>query len=236
MQEVLEKIIELQKTAQSSRKKGDALRKAGREETATEAFRSGLAALSEALRLLKPKDEMLRVANPPLPSDQSADLRELVEIYGVLGGMHQRLGALDEALASYESGASLEERFGLASTYNRLNAVKLSLLLGRGSLESLRPRIQTLAKFIEASLRDDKSLSDRGWAWADLGDCLALLGRTDEASRAYATFVAKAEIKSPERTLDVSRTIAVELESRGDPDAARLMAAIGALEARLVSQ
>ena len=233
----LEKAIELQETARSFRKKGDALRKAGRaEEAAVEAYRSGLAALNEALELLKVKDEMLRTASPPVPSDAALDLHELIEIYGSLGGMHQRLGALAESLANYAKGAVLEGKFGLASTYNRLNAVKYTLLTGPDTLGSLETRIQTLADVINTSLRNDKSLSDRGWAWADLGDCLALLGRTDEAGRAYATFIAKAEIKSPERTLDVLKEIASKLQSKGDPDASRLTTAIDVLKARLVAR
>jgi tetratricopeptide (TPR) repeat protein len=236
MQGPLENAIELQETARSFRKKGDALRKAGREEAATEAYGSGLAALDDALGLLKTKDEMLRAASPQLPHDAAPYLRELIEIYGALGGMHQRLGALDKSLASYVAGAGLEERFGKTSTYNRLNAVKHSLLTGPDQLRSLEPRIRALADFIDASLRADKSLSDRGWAWADLGDCLALLGRTEEAGRAYATFIAKAETKSPERTLDVLKEIAAKLQSKGDPDAPRLVAAIDALQAMLVAR
>jgi len=236
MQGPLENAIELQETARSFRKKGDALRKVGREDAAMEAYRSGLAALNEALGLLKAKEETLRAARPPLPGDAAPDLRELIEIYGTLGGMHQRLGALDKSLASYVAGAGLEERFGLASTYNRLNAVKYSLLTEPDPLRSLEATIQTLADLIDTNLRADKSLSDRGWAWADLGDCLALLGRTEEAGRAYATFIAKAEIKSPERTLDVLKEIAAKLRSRGDPDAARLVTAIDTLQARLVAR
>jgi tetratricopeptide (TPR) repeat protein len=236
MQGPLEKAIELQETARSFRKKGDALRKAGREEAAMEAYRSGLAALNEALGLLKGKDEMLRAASPPLSAGEAPYLHELIEIYGALGGMHERLRALDKSLASYVAGADLEERFELASTYNRLNAVKYSLLTEPDPLRSLEARIQALADFIDTSLRADKSLSDRGWAWADLGDCLALLGRTEEAGRAYATFIAKAEIKSPERTLDVLKEIAAKLQSKGDPDASRLVSAINALQARLVAR
>jgi tetratricopeptide (TPR) repeat protein len=192
--------------------------------------------LNEALGLLKAKDEILRAASQRLPDDAAPYLRELIEIYGALGGMYQRIGALDKSLASYVAGSGLEESFGQTSTYNRLNALKYSLLTGPDQLRSLEPRIQTLADFIEASLRADKSLSDRGWAWADLGDCLALLGRTDEAARAYATFIAKAEIKSPERTLDILKEIAAKLQSKGDPDATRLVTAIDALQARLVAR
>lgn len=233
----LEDAIKLQEIARSFRKKGDALRnKVGREEDAIGAYRSGLAALNEALGLLKEKDEMLQVASPPLPSDAAPDLRELIEIYGALGGIHQRLGEPEESLASYEKGAALEEKFGQANTYNRLNAVRYSLLTGPDLLRSLETRIQTLADFIDTSLRADKSLSDQGWAWADLGDCLALLGRTEEAGRAYATFIAKAEIKSPQRTLDVLNKIASKLQSKGDPDAPRLAMAIDTLNAKLVTR
>ena len=236
MQGPLENAIELQETARSFRKKGDALRKVGREEAAMEAYRSGLTALNEALGLLKAKDDMLRAASPPLPSDAAPDLRELIEIYGALGGMYQRLDALDKSLVSYLAGAGLEERFGLPSTYNRLNAVKYSLLTGPDPLQSFEARIQALADSIDASLRADKSVSDRGWAWADLGDCLALLGRTEEAGRAYATFIAKTEVKSPERTIDVLKEVAAKLQSKGDPDAPRLVAAIDALQTRLVAR
>jgi tetratricopeptide (TPR) repeat protein len=236
MQGALEQAIELQETARSFRKKGDALRKVGREEVAIEAYRSGLAALGEALGLLKAKEEMLQAVSPPLEGDAATDLRELIEIYGALGGMHQRLGALDKSFASYVAGASLEQRFEQANTYNRLNAVKYSLLTDHDTLRSLETKIQMLADFIDTSLRADKSLSDRGWAWADLGDCLALLGRTEEAGRAYATFIAKAEIKSPERTLDVLKEIATKLQAQGDPDAPRLAAAIHVLQDRLTAR
>jgi hypothetical protein len=96
--------------------------------------------------------------------------------------------------------------------------------------------IKALAEFIDSSLRADKTLSDRGWAWADLGDCLALLDRTVDARKAYATFIAKAEIKSPERTLDVLEKIATKLRSNGDEDAPRLAKAIDALRAGLVAR
>lgn len=232
----IEKAINLQETARSSRKKGDAIRKSGSEEAALGAYRSGLAALNEALGLLKEKDEIFQESTLPLSSNAARYLRELVEVYGALGGMHQRLGALEESLSSYTNGAALEEKFGMANTYNRLNAIKYSLLTGHDTLRSLEARILTLAGFIETSLRADKSLSDRGWAWADLGDCLALLGRTEEASRAYATFIAKAEIKSPERTLDVLNEIASKLQAKGDPDVPRLSMAIDVLKERLIAR
>jgi hypothetical protein len=45
-----------------------------------------------------------------------------------------------------------------------------------------------------------------------------LLGRTEEAAQTYAKFVAKAELKSPERALDVLKEIASKLTgARGKP-------------------
>jgi tetratricopeptide (TPR) repeat protein len=225
-----------QEAARSFRKKGDALRKAGREEAAMKAYRSGLDALNEAHELMKAQDEMLRATSPPLSRDAAPALRELIEIYGAIGGMQQRLGAFDKSLASYAEGAILEEKFRVPTTYNRLNAVKYSLTTGSDTLGSLKTRIQAIADFIDTTLRADKSLSDLGWAWADLGDCLALLGRTEEAARAYATFIARAEIKSPERTLDVLKEITAKLQSKGDPDAPRLAMSIDTLQARLAAR
>lgn len=231
----LKKAIELQKAARSSRKKGDAFRKASREKQAVDDYRSGVEALKKALELLNEKRKSLLELSPPLPDDETAYLLELVEIYGALGGMYQRLGEMEESLASYAEGAGLEEKFRMTSTYNRLNAVKYSLLTGHDPLRSFEARIQTLADFIDTNLRANKSLSDQGWAWADLGDCLALLGRTEEASKAYATFIEKAEIKSPERTLEILNDIASKLQSNSDPDASRLKKAIDVLKTRLIS-
>jgi tetratricopeptide (TPR) repeat protein len=173
---------------------------------------------------------------PPLAGDENEVLNELVEALGSLGGMQQRLGLLKDAARSYSEGAHLEDRFNLQSTYNRLNVVKYALLTGEQTLHMLAPRIDELARHIDANLRADTDLSDKGWAWADLGDCLGLLGRQEEARRAYSTFIAKAEIKSPERTLDVLREIASSLRASGDPDAERLQLAVTALQSGLAAR
>lgn len=233
MRDQLEAAIELQSRARSLRKKGDALRKVGREELAERAFVSALEALLSAHGQLEDKDRILRSTDTSSQYAEDTELFELVEIYGALGGVYQRLGQLESALASYEEGSFLEQKFQLTSTYNRLNAVKYSLLTGPDLLESQIAGIQSLADRIHASIMEDKALSDEGWAWADYADCLAFLGRTEEAGRAYATFIAKAEIKSPERTLDVLSQIASKLASKGDPDAPRLTNAIDTLKGHL---
>lgn len=232
----LEGIKEKQEQAKSYRKKGDALRKAGRDDGAHDAYQAGVATLTEALQSLRAEPDPLSTMKAPLTAEQELVLQELVETYGAMGGMLQRLGSLGEALVSYSEGAVIEQRFAFRGTYNRLNAVKTSLLTGDKRLRDLEPQIRELAALIETNLRADKTLSDSGWAWADLGDCKALLGSPDEARLAYSTFIAKAEIKSPERTLDVLKEIAAKLSALADPDAPRLEAAINVLQNQLAER
>jgi tetratricopeptide (TPR) repeat protein len=205
-----------QADARSYRKKGDALRKAGNTEEANKAFNAGVAVYGMAIDQLKPQTPQVPPSGQTLSDTGKKILDELVETYGAQGGLLQRRGSLSEAAASYSRGAELERAFALPSTYNRLNEVKCSLLSGAASLAELKPRIGDLAEFIKQSLPADKNSSDSGWVWADLGDCLALLGRVDEALDAYSTFIAKAEIKSLERTLDILRRIAAKIADAND--------------------
>jgi len=233
------RVRELLEQAKTYRKRGDALRRVGRENEALEAYRGGLVALTDALKILGPTKEQIAARSPPatsLPAELKEGLDELVEVFGARGGMLQRLNLLKEASESYSEGAVLEQRFGLPSTYNQLNAVKYSLLSGAGRLRDFEPQLHELAVHLDTNLRADKSFSDSGWAWADLGDCLALLGKPDEAREAYLSFISKAEIKSPERTLDVLKEIALRLEELADPDAPRLRAAINILESGISTQ
>jgi tetratricopeptide (TPR) repeat protein len=232
----LQKTKRLLENATSARKKGDALDLAGFKDDARQAYQSGADDLVATLAELDPDRRQLLEAEPPLADDQTKALNELIEAFGSLGGMQQRLGSLKDAARSYSEGARLEDKFNLQSTYNRLNAVKYALLTGEKTLQDLESRIDELASHIDASLRADKVLSDKGWAWADLGDCLALLGRQEEARRAYSTFIAKAEIKSPQRTLAVLRQIASSLRASGDPDAERLQSAVTVLESGLAAR
>ncbi|MBA3727287.1 MAG: hypothetical protein H0W86_12845 [Armatimonadetes bacterium] len=237
MHDSIRSLREAQETAKTARKKGDALRRAGRpDEEVFKAYDVGAKTLQESLDATAPARAQLDTMQPRLAGDEADFLIETVESCGALGGLRQRMNQLKDALANYTIGAALEEKFALPSTYNRLNAIKQTLLTGQLSLHETEPRIAALAGQIEAALRAKASLSDSGWAWADLGDCLALLGRTEEAARAYATFIAKAEIKSPQRTLDVLKQIASTLQMRGDPEAVRLHAAIDALQGRLVAR
>lgn len=234
MHEIIAQVREKQAQARLSRNKGDALRKANREHDARIAYEAGVLQLSESAELLSDYRSQLKTLTAPLSSDLTEAVSELAEICGALGGLYQRVGLLDKALASYTEGAGLEEHFELPETYNRLNAIKYALLTGTQRLSDLTPKIRALADLIDSNIRSHTSLGDSGWALADLADCLALLGRTDEAAQTYAKFVAKAETKSPERALEVLVEIAAKLRASGDPEAARVETAIDILKANLV--
>ena len=234
MHEATRCLTDALKIAETARKKGDALRGRRPDDEVVRTYESGCSVLNAALGVARNAREGLDARSPPLDDDARALLGALVEARGVLGGLLQRLGRFEEARASYCDGELLESRFGLSSTYNRLNRVKQDLLRDDGmTLSALAPDIDELVRTIRDALSADQRLGDKGWAWADLGDCLALRGETREAAVAYANFIAKAEIKSPERTLDVLRQIATKLRMRGDPGATRLQDAIEALQAGL---
>ncbi|MCX6876524.1 MAG: caspase family protein [Verrucomicrobia bacterium] len=235
MKKMFENVTEKQAQAKSLRKRGDAHRKALREDSALEAYRAGVSALNDALELLRPETTQLELLKPPQSGSRGTLVGELVETFGARGGLLKRLGMLEESLASYAEGAILENRFALPSTYNRLNTVKSTLLAGGKQLHELEPQIQELATLIKTSLDSDQSLSDSGWAWADLGDCMALLGNLDEARTAYSSFMSKAEIRSPDRALEVLNDIAKKLKESGDPDSRRLEDAIDLLKSALMS-
>jgi tetratricopeptide (TPR) repeat protein len=207
---------------------------AGRRDPADKAYWAGVAELTEALEILYTAHDQLKTVSKPQTSEQQAALDELIELFGARGGMLQRLREHETALSSYQQGAELEERFGLPSTYNRLNAIKCSLLTKKKQLRELEPKIRALAELIDNNLSEWKpEVSESGWAYADLGDCLALLGNLEGARRAYSTFIAKAEIKSPERTLDVLKEIESKLTEFADPLAPRLQMAIDVLQNEL---
>jgi tetratricopeptide (TPR) repeat protein len=246
MQDLLQTLAAAISKATVLRKEGDGLRKDAAEATAPAeaeelraeafaAYRQGAAVLSDVAHsaLLTGVALPASPLTPETPESRLVSL--LVELHGASGGLFQRLGERDKALAGYREGASLESRYRLPSTYNRLNALKIELLDGIETLAQVTPRLEELVVHIQQALDNDQRLGDGGWIYADLGDCLALLGRSAEAAPVYATFVAKAGVKLPERSLDVLRDVAQALHRSGDADVARIDAAIATLSARLAA-
>jgi len=247
MQELLMQIADDLSEATALRKEGDGLRKDALDAEANSNSAEAKELRDEALKVYQQGADRLQQAvtrsasaraalpSAPLAKGSPAALlvSALVELHGMAGGLYQRLGNRERALGSYRDGAVLETAYSLASTYNRLNAVKLELLNGTRTLAEMTPEISDLAHHIQSSLDDDKSLGDGGWIYADLGDCLALLGRPGEAGRAYATFVAKAGVKLPERALDVLKEVAQALRLKDDADVSRVELAIETLTGRV---
>jgi tetratricopeptide (TPR) repeat protein len=246
MQDLLRTLASTISNATTLRKEGDGLRKDAAEATAAdeaadlrkealETFRQA----ADSLANLAKSDLLKAVRLPSFPltpeTQESRLVALLVELHGAAGGLFQRLGERDNALAAYHEGALLETRYRLPSTYNRLNELKIELLGGIKTLAQVTPRLEELVAHIQQSLDNDQKLGDGGWIYADLGDCLALLGRTADAAPAYTTFVTKAGVKLPERSLDVLKDVARALQKSGDADVRRVDDAIAALGARLAA-
>lgn len=212
----------LRDRAKSERKRGDAYKRFGHTQQSVQAFEEGVGLLKESIELLK-------------EGAQEDAAFDLAESYGSLGGLLRRVGSerLGEALEAYMAGAEIEASHKLPSTYNRLNAIKLRLQLGESSLAGASDEINDLAKMIDRSIGIDPEMRESGWAYADLGDCYALLGNLDEATTAYETFIRKAESRSPETTLNVLAELVEALQAHGDEHAYRLAAARDMLLERL---
>jgi Caspase domain len=221
-----------QRLAALKRKRGEALQRLG-SDSSRDVFRQGIELLDEAISLLQDPgvNQLARLSlQQPIPAEQFEIASELVETFGARAGLARRIPDDQLTFESYSNGAKLEEQFVHQSTYNRTNAVKCALLTGQRSLAMLTNEIRGLEQHLAQQLATHHELADRGWAWADLADCRALLGEVDGAAKAYDTFIQKAETRAPLSTLDVLRKISAKLESSGDAMAANLKATLVALE------
>lgn len=164
-----------------------------------------------------------------LATDPQLQPADMAELHGVRGGLLRRLGELAEALESYQRGAAFEQRGRLASTYNRLNAIRHALLIGDRSLDDLRPEIAEVANVLDRRLRDDPVAADDAWLWADLGDVQLLRGEIADARDAYHVFTRRATSRSPATTLDMLDQLVEALERHDDPAAPEVRAAVDRL-------
>jgi tetratricopeptide (TPR) repeat protein len=151
---------------------------------------------------------------------------DLAELHGVKGGLLKRRDKLDEALESYSLGAEAERDGKLASTYNRLNAIRLALLLGSQTLSSIQEQLRDAEKSLGERLKADQEAADNGWLWADLGDLRLLQSDEKGAEEAYRVFVSKATSGSPDVSLGTLHRVQAALEKRGDPAAGQLKRAV----------
>jgi tetratricopeptide (TPR) repeat protein len=218
---ILDEVKQLQQQAAVDRKRGDALRKTGRDADARKAYEAGVARLERCVAIL--------------PGGRAEDPRDYAvrsaETHGSLGGLLRRLDRTADAFASYRAGAAVEKEFHLPTTYSRVNEIKYALLTATETLAQVEPRTRQTADDLLAALSNPatQQLGDDGWAWADLGDCRGLCGDLTEATRAYTTFIAKAGSQAPATTLDVLQNIADALQAHADPDRQRVSNTIAAL-------
>jgi tetratricopeptide (TPR) repeat protein len=151
------------------------------------------------------------------------------------GGLLRRLERVKEALITYRAGAYVEQGSKLTTTYNRANAIKLALLTGESTLTDEDEHLRELREVLEEQLRSNEEAADDAWLWADLGDCLLLLGDVDGGERAYQIFVSKAETRSPITTLAVLLEVASALKGHADPQASRVSEGVSRVAATFSS-
>jgi tetratricopeptide (TPR) repeat protein len=209
-----EDLAQLQRQAALDRKRGDALRRAGREPEAIRAFEAGVVKLENGLGVL---DRARWQEFPEL-------IPRRVDTLGSIAGLLRRLERNKDAYRRYSEGAKIEHDFKLPTTYNRVNEIKYALLTKEATVAAVQDRTRETADRLLSILSSPatQQLGDDGWAWADLGDCRGISGELTEASRAYATFIAKAGVAAPATTLEILERIADALEEFGDPDRARV--------------
>lgn len=229
-------INELYRQATLCRKRGDALRRANETKKAAEQYQAGLSYIDKAFQILKDPTwyRLGELGGNKLPQSEQLDIaKDLVEAWGVRGGLLRRLGQSRAALDSYSEGANLEKQFVPTSTYNRVNVVKYALLAGLKTLAESEQDIRDLESLLSDQLAKNQELGDSGWTWADLGDCRALLGDVSGAERAYRTFIEKSGSNAPNITLEVLRDTLSKLDESLDPRADIVRQSLRALEQRL---
>ncbi len=177
--------------------------------------------LDRAVELSEPAWESMRDVPNGSPTEQQRKVGdELIETYGVTGGAYRRRHDFEKALRYYERGAILEVKLRLDNTYNRVNSIKWSIRLDKKSIDQLQATIRDTLELLERQTDEVRGSRKRdAWAWADLGDCRALLGDEPGALLAYDRFLDLAGVDDATSPLGVLREIAKKLP-QGKPSTA----------------
>jgi tetratricopeptide (TPR) repeat protein len=152
----------------------------------------------------------------------------LADCLGMLGGNLRRLNRLDAALEQFERGRRLEadSQYGINSSYNLVNAITLPIEMAKNTATkqraALEQAVQTLERqIIKTGRGEGKRRQDR-WAWADYGQCLLLLGRLDEANKAYSRFKSLGSKENVDSHVTVLHRLRDAL-AQSDPSVAELI-------------
>ena len=213
------------------RRMGDSLLRSGQPDEADIAYRKALGLLDDVLRGFPESPYDLHGRLIALSPQEAA---EAAELWGERGGILRRRSEWESSLTSYTRGAAFEEVFDLPATYNRVNALKLSLITGR-TVSDLADGLAKVRRILEERLGADERAADDAWLWADLGDVRLLLGDLEGAITAYRTFISKARTDSPGLTLSVLRDVIEGMERNGDPDVGILHASAERVEKALTA-
>ncbi len=221
-------------TAELARERGDRLEKRGRADDAQLQFSKGLADIECTLEsfphALTDADAWVR----DVPKSVS---ERLIEILGSRGGLLRRTGDVPGALQSYDLGAKIERLSGSKVTYNRLNVIKNSIILGAKKIDEIRGTVEATAAQMDENLnakaKTNAALNDKGWPWADLGDCYLILGDLVRAQDAYGNFFNRIEPSSRRKPIPVLQNMREALAKEDDPSSAAAIAAIDTIVGRL---
>lgn len=223
-------------TAELSREKGDNLKRRGKEDRAQSEFTKGLAKLQGAIEGL-PQGHDLREVDSWAGSLDASVSECLIEVLGSRGGLLRRTGDVPGALESYELGAKIERLSGSTVTYNRLNVIKNSIILRAKKIDEIRDTVKETAaqmdRNLNANAMTNAALNDKGWPWADLGDCYLILGDLVRAEIAYGNFFNRIEPSSQQKPIPVLQRIREALAEEDDPSSAAATVAIDTIIGRL---
>lgn len=222
--------------AEMAREKGDNLSRRANEDRAQLEFEIGLANLQGAIEAL-PKGHDLRQVHSWATSMSTRASERLIEVLGSRGGLLRRIGNISGALDSNELGAKVEQLSGSSVTYNRLNVIKNSIILGTMKIDDLRKTAKETADQLDKNLNADAmtnaALNDKGWPWADLGDCYLILGDLARAEIAYEEFFNRIEPSSRKKPIPVLQRMHEALAEKKDPSSAAAITAIETIIGRL---
>jgi hypothetical protein len=164
----IQELRQLKAEAREQRRKGDA-------DSEIRLLRSGVQ-LGQELMATVPQDTI-----PETLAWEAADC------LGMLGGALLREGKTREAIAAYQEGRDLEQRFSdsVRLTYNTVNLIVARLMDGGWStLAGLQQDLQSVVARLKSRAAGDGAQDV--WTWADLGMCEFLAGNEEGAEAAYA--------------------------------------------------
>lgn len=234
LEDWIELADEKTETAEMARERGDRLEKRGRTDEAQSQFSIGLADLEITLETFPLS---LTDADAWGYDVHKVVSKRLIEILGSRGGLLRRTGDVPCAFESYDLGAKIEELSGSKVTYNRLNVIKNSIIMGTKKIDEIRSTVEATAAQMDQNLntkaKTNAGLTDKGWPWADLGDCYLILGDLVRAEEAYKDFFNRIEPSSRQKPISVLQNMREALAKEDDPSSVAAIAAIDTIIGRL---